>query len=57
MEDTLNVLAKKTSDTNTITSLRQSLSRFCKTAEKDYYYDEIKVFSSYEFKNFVTKNI
>lgn len=57
MEDILNDLAKKSSDTNTITSLRQSLSRFCKTDKKDYYYDDIKVFSPYEFKKFVTQNI
>lgn len=57
MEDILSGLANKPSDTNTITSLRQSLSRFCKTEGKDYYYDEIKVLSPYEFKIFVNKNV
>mgnify|MGYP006788082665 CR=1 FL=1 len=44
MEDILNGLAKKTSETNTITSLKQALSRFRKNQSKNYYYDEIKVF-------------
>lgn len=57
MEDILNGLAKKSSETNTITSLRQSLSRFCKTEKKGYYYDDVKVFSPYEFKEFVTRNM
>lgn len=57
MEDILTDLAKKPSDTNTITSLRQSLARFGKTGSKDYYYDEIKVFSPHEFKVFVDKNV
>ena len=56
-EDILNDLAKKSSDTNARTRLRQSLSRLCNNSEKDYYFDEIKVFSPYEFKNFVTQNI
>lgn len=56
MEDILNGLAKKTSETNTITSLKQALSRFRKNQSKNYYYDEIKVFSPYEFKEFVTQN-
>ncbi|MBR5598294.1 MAG: hypothetical protein IKW30_12960 [Lachnospiraceae bacterium] len=57
MEDILNGLAGKSSETNTITSMRQSLSRFGKTPKKNYYYDEINVFSPYEFKKFVTKNM
>lgn len=57
MEDILTGLAKKPSDTNTMTALRQSLSRLHKTSHKDYYYDEIKVLSPYEFKNFVTQNM
>lgn len=57
MEDILTGLAKKPSETNTMTSLRQSLSRFHKTPQKKYYYDEIKVLSPYEFKKFVTQNI
>lgn len=56
MEDILTGLAKKPSDTNTITSLRQSLSRFRKNGRKDYYYDEINVFSPHEFKVFIDKN-
>lgn len=57
MEDILTGLAKKVSKTNYMTSLRQSLARFHKNSKKDYYYDEIKVFSPYEFKKFVTQNI
>lgn len=57
MEDILNGLAKKTSETNTITCLQQSLSRFRKTEKKDYYYDDIKVFSPYEFKEYLTQNM
>lgn len=56
MEDILTDLAEKTSQNNTITSLRQSLSRFVKNGRKDYYYDEINVFSPYEFKRFLDKN-
>lgn len=53
MEDILNGLAKKSSDSNTIGSLRQSLSRFRKAENKDYYYDDIKVLSPHEFTEFL----
>lgn len=57
MEDTLKSLAKKPSETNSMTSLRQSLSRFHKNSKKDYYFDEIQVLSPYEFKKSVTQNM
>ena len=57
MEDTLTELAKKPSETNSMTSLRQSLSRLHKNSKKDYYYDEIRVLSPYEFKKSVTQNM
>ena len=57
MEDILNDLAKKKTDKNALESVRQSLSRFRKTDNKQYYYDDIKVFSPYEFKVFLNQNI
>lgn len=57
MEDILNSLAAKKSDTNIREELRQSLSRFRKRKKKSYYYDDIKVFSPYEFKKFLTQNM
>lgn len=56
-EDILNDLAKKSSSTNIISSLRQSLSRFYRNSKKDYYYDEILVLTPHEFKNFIGKNV
>lgn len=47
---------QKNTKNNTITSLRQSRSRFVINGRKDYYYDEINVFSLYEFKRFLDKN-
>lgn len=52
MEDTLNELANETSDSNTITQVKSSLSRFVNhkdTAGNDYLYDELKVLSPHEF--------
>lgn len=57
MEDILNGLSKKSSDSNLIGSMRQSLSRFRKMGNKDYYYDEIKVFSPHEFIRFLDENM
>lgn len=50
MEDILNDMAKKSSDTNVMQSIRQSLTRFRKNSRKDYYYDDIKVVSPHDFK-------
>ena len=56
MEDTLTELASKPSSTNTFSRVKSSLSRFVhlKTSDnKDYYYDEIKVLSPYEYKKYL----
>ncbi len=53
MEDILNDLAKKTSETNLIEDLRKSLSRFRKSKAKDYYYDYIEVLSPCGFVDFM----
>lgn len=57
MEDALNALAKKKSDTNAIEDVRKSLSRFRKNKDKEYYYDDIMVLSPYEFKGFMDQNV
>lgn len=56
MEDILNNLAQKNSETNIIEDIRKSLKRFQKNATKDYYYDQIKVFSPHEFIDFINKS-
>lgn len=56
MEDILNDLAKKSSETNTMESIRKSLSRFRKAENKDYYYDDIKVLSPHEFIELMNQN-
>lgn len=57
MENILDMLADRKSDTNIIEGLKKSLSRFQKTENKDYYFDEIKVFSPHDFREFVTRNM
>ena len=57
MEDILNDLAKKSSETNTMENIRNSFSRFRTTSNKDYYYDDIKVFSPHEFIEFMNQNM
>lgn len=53
MEDTLNELSGKNSDNNTITSIKNALSRLI--LHKNYYYTEIKVFSPYEFIQYLNE--
>lgn len=53
MEDTLNELSGKSSDNNTITSIKNALSRLI--LHKNYYYTEIKVFSPYEFIQYLNE--
>ena len=55
MEDILNSLAKKTSETNLIENLRKSLSRFRKSRLKNYYYDDIEVLSPCGFVDFMNR--
>lgn len=56
MEDTLTELASKPSSTNTFSRVKSSLLRFVnlKTFDnEDYFYDEIKVLSPYEYKKYL----
>ena len=58
MEDTLAELANKPSVSNTLCDVKSSLSRFTglKTPDgMDYFYDEIKVFSPYEFRQYINR--
>lgn len=58
MEDTLTELADKPSASNTLTNVRASLSRFVglKTSDgQDYFYDEIKVLSPYEYTQYINR--
>lgn len=58
MEDTLSELANKPSSSNTLTNIKSSLSRFVKlktSDDKDYFYDEIKVFSPYEYIQYLNQ--
>lgn len=57
MEDTLTELASTSSDTNSFSNIRNSLSRFVglsDTTDEDYYYDEIKVFNPHEYNCYIT---
>ena len=53
-EDILNELVKKT-EANVVSDLRKSLSRFRKSQNKDYYYDDICVFSPHDFIEFLNQ--
>lgn len=56
MEDTLTELAAKPTSCNTFNRVKSSLLRFVniKTSDnEDYYYDEIKVLSPYEYKRYL----
>ncbi len=58
MEDTLAELARKPSASNTLTIIKAALSRFInlKTSDnKDYFYDEIKVCSPYEYTRYISQ--
>lgn len=57
MEDILNMSANIKSDTNIIARVRDSLGRFRKNSNKDYYYDNIEVFTPNEFKKFMDQNM
>ncbi|MDE5910110.1 MAG: hypothetical protein K2H52_15410 [Lachnospiraceae bacterium] len=58
MEDTLTELADKPAVSNTLSNVRLSLSRFVglKTTDgKDYFYDEVKVLSPYEYTRYIDR--
>ena len=58
MEDTLTELAGIRSTTNTVTIVKEALSRFVGLVDvenKDYYYDEVKVFSPYEYGRYINR--
>ena len=57
MEDSLLELANESSSSNTFTNIKSSLSRFVniKTHDnEDFYYDEIKVLSPYEYQQYLS---
>lgn len=60
MEDSLLELANVSSSSNTFTNIKSSLSRFVnmktQTGE-DFYYDEIKVLSPYEYQQYLSSYI
>lgn len=58
MEDTLAELAHKSLVSNTLTVIKSSLSRFInlKTSDnRDYFYDEVKVLSPYEYTQYISQ--
>lgn len=60
MEDSLLELAKTPYSNNTYTSVKESLSRLVniKTQDmEDFYYDEVKVLSPYEYKMYISSYI
>lgn len=58
MQDTLNELAEETTESNSITQIKTALSRLVSIKDANdepVYYDEIIVFSPYEFIKFLDK--
>ena len=48
-------LARKTEHSNQVVSVKQSLHRLKKNAQKDYYYDELEVFTPNSYKQYLDK--